>query len=102
MRGVGRWVGLVVGLALWPAAAGADEWSVTSRAQHAECAPEVWSYVEGSALEEARARCADRGGLDTESLRWVHDAGPLGNERICIVHLHFTCGAETARASGRA
>jgi hypothetical protein len=94
MHGVGRRVLLIVGLALWPSVAGADESSVTLRVRHARCEPEIWSHVEQSALEQAAARCAERGGIDPESVRFVHDDGALGNDRICILHAHFTCAAD--------
>ncbi len=85
---------VLVELAPRPPSAGAVEASVTVRRQHAQCDGEVWQLMERHARERADTFCEPRGGVDDESLRWVHHDSPRGAEQICVVHLHYGCKGE--------
>lgn len=84
----------IVWLAPAPPSAGAVEASVTVRRQHRECDGEVWQLMERRAREQADVFCEPRGGVDDESMRWVHHDSPRGAEQICTVHLHYGCIGE--------
>lgn len=77
-----------------PATALAVETSATVSAEHAECDVELWHHLERQARERADTFCAPRGGVDEDTLRWVHHDSPHGAEEICVVHLHYGCRAE--------
>lgn len=86
----------IVWLAPAPPSAGAVEGSVTVRRQHRQCDGEVWALMERRARERAEVFCKARGGVDDESLRWVHHDSPRGAEQLCIVHLHYGCRGQLA------
>ncbi|HEY8427373.1 MAG TPA: hypothetical protein VIL20_03330 [Sandaracinaceae bacterium] len=81
----------IVWLAPAPPSAGAVESSVTVRRQHRQCDREVWALMERRARERAEVFCEQRGGVDEQSLRFVHHDSPRGAQQLCIVHLHYGC-----------
>jgi len=77
-----------------PATAIAVETSATVSARHDECDVELWHHLERQARERADTFCAPRGGVDEDTLRWVHHDSAYGAQEICVVHLHYGCRAE--------
>lgn len=77
-----------------PARAGAIETSTTVSARHAECDGDLWHHLERQARADADTFCAERGGVNDETLRWVHHDSAFGTDEICVVHLHYGCIGE--------
>lgn len=74
-----------------PQRAGADEASVTLRQQHPSCDRQLWEHLDHKALERAAVYCRPRGGVDDDTVRWVHHDSDIGAEQLCVVHLHYGC-----------
>lgn len=83
-----------VWLAPAPPRADAAETSVTLQQQHPACDRQLWEHMDRQALERASVYCASRGGVDDDTIRWVHHDSPRGAEQICVVHLHYGCHGE--------
>lgn len=83
--------GILLAAALVPATASAVESSATVSARHPQCDAALWRHLERRAREDAERFCAERGGVDDESVRWVHHDSPYGGEQLCVVHLHYGC-----------
>lgn len=81
-------------LAAEPQRAGAVEASVTLRQQHPSCDRQIWEHLDRQAMERAAVYCRVRGGVDDDSLRWVHHDSDIGSEQLCVVHLHYGCHGE--------
>lgn len=77
-----------------PAPAGAVETSTTVSARHAQCDQALWHHLERQARADAERFCAERGGVDDETLRWVNHDSEYGAEHICVLHLHYGCLGE--------
>lgn len=73
--------------------AGADEASATVSARHAECGADIWRHLERQARARADTFCAARGGVNDETLHWVHHDSAYGADELCVVHLHYGCFA---------
>jgi hypothetical protein len=83
-----------VWLAPAPPRAAAVETSVTLRQQHRSCDRQLWEHLDHQAMERAAVYCRARGGVDDDSVRWVHHDSPVGSEQLCVVHLHYGCHGE--------
>lgn len=93
-----KWAALtalgLLSIAALPTRAGAVETSATVSARHAECGADIWRHLERRARARADTFCAARGGVDDETLHWVHHDSAYGADELCVVHLHYGCLAE--------
>jgi hypothetical protein len=74
-----------------PQRADAVEASVTLRQQHPSCDRQLWEHLDRRAMQRAAVYCRERGGIDDDTVRWVHHDSAFGAEQLCVVHLHYGC-----------